>query len=188
MSYQNITGSLMASGYGKLGTQEAMNDMFVVEGGMERMVHRQRSDTRCDGSKQRTVQGIELYARLNEDFGGEMNSNWDGTQTAPTLTQNNANGAQRMPDKENFNAVTNDVTYVVRRLTPTECARLQGFPDWWTADVPHADSAEYKMWGNGVSLPCVLYVMEGIAKTLRKEEGEQNRIPDNSGNEGDNTA
>ena len=81
-----------------------------------------------------------------------------------------------------------DVTYIVRRLTPTECARLQGFPDWWCADVPHADSAEYKMWGNGVSLPCVLYVMEGIAKTLRKEEGEQNRIPDNHRNEGDNTA
>lgn len=81
-----------------------------------------------------------------------------------------------------------DVTYIVRRLTPTECARLQGFPDWWCADVPHADSAEYKMWGNGVSLPCVLYVMEGIAKTLRKEEGERNRISDNSGNEGDNTA
>lgn len=81
-----------------------------------------------------------------------------------------------------------EVTYIVRRLTPTECARLQGFPDWWCADVPHADSAEYKMWGNGVSLPCVLYVMEGIAKTLRKEEGEQNRIPDNNRNEGDNTA
>lgn len=99
-----------------------------------------------------------------------MWTNWDGAQTAPTLTMNNAGGAQRMPDKENFNAVTNDVTYVVRRLTPTECARLQGFPDWWCADVPHADSAEYKMWGNGVSLPCVLYVMEGIAKALRGEK------------------
>lgn len=96
--------------------------------------------------------------------------NWDGAQAAPTLTMNNAGGAQRMPDKDNFNAVTNDVTYVVRRLTPTECARLQGFPDWWCADVPHADSAEYKMWGNGVSLPCVLYVMEGIAKALRGEK------------------
>ena len=100
----------------------------------------------------------------------KMWTNWDGAQIAPTLTMNNAGGEQRMPDKENFNAVTNDVTYVVRRLTPTECARLQGFPDWWCADVPHADSAEYKMWGNGVSLPCVLYVMEGIAKTLKGEK------------------
>ena len=94
--------------------------------------------------------------------------------------------------------------YIVRRLTPTECARLQGFPDWWCSDLgtdkptdaevyewykifethrrimgssskpktdkqirtfladPHSDSAEYKMWGNGVALPCVYFVLSGI--------------------------
>ncbi len=62
-TYQETTGSLCASGYDKLGTQEAANDMFVVQ------------------------------------------SNWDGSQVSPTLTANNANGSQRMPDKDNFNAV-----------------------------------------------------------------------------------
>ena len=38
-----------------------------------------------------------------------MKVNWDGTQTAPTLTQNNAGGSQRMPDKENFNCVIGGV-------------------------------------------------------------------------------
>lgn len=94
--------------------------------------------------------------------------------------------------------------YSVRRLTPTECARLQGFPDGWCADLgtehpaeeelvfwrqvfethrkavgtakkpksdrqiikwlqhPNTDSAEYKMWGNGVALPCVVFVLAGI--------------------------
>jgi DNA (cytosine-5)-methyltransferase 1 len=94
--------------------------------------------------------------------------------------------------------------YTVRRLTPTECARLQGFPDWWCSDLstadptdeeiafwtevwethlrivspstkpktekqirkwladPHSDAAEYKMWGNGVALPCVFFVLAGI--------------------------
>ena len=94
--------------------------------------------------------------------------------------------------------------YIVRRLTPTECARLQGFPDDWCDDLgtenptedeilfwtevwethrkimgkssksktrkqiikwlnnPHSDSAEYKMWGNGVALPCVCFVLTGI--------------------------
>ena len=94
--------------------------------------------------------------------------------------------------------------YIVRRLTPTECTRLQGFPDSWCADLetenptdeeikkwqkifddynkaigkstksktenqirkwlknPHSDSAEYKMWGNGVALPCVYFVLSGI--------------------------
>ena len=52
--------------------------------------------------------------------------------------------------------------YIVRRLTPIECARLQGMPDWWCADVPHSDSAEYKLWGNGMALPNALYIMEGF--------------------------
>ena len=97
-----------------------------------------------------------------------------------------------------------EADYIVRRLTPTECARLQGFPDWWCDDLgtkhpsseevyewykifethrkitgssnkpktekqirafleePHSDSAEYKMWGNGVALPCVYFVLSGI--------------------------
>lgn len=50
----------------------------------------------------------------------------------------------------------------VRRLTPTECARLQGFPDWWCLDIQHSDTAEYKMWGNAMALPCVLYIMRNI--------------------------
>ncbi len=99
---------------------------------------------------------------------------------------------------------TDGTLYTVRRLTPTECARLQGFPDWWCSDLatenptmddlrtwyaifethrkvtgrstksktlkqiskwlknPHSDSAEYKMWGNGVALPCVYFVLSGI--------------------------
>lgn len=98
--------------------------------------------------------------------------------------------------------------YIVRRLAPTECARLQGFPDWW-GDIEekkrltdeeyrfwlevrnthaaingkavkdytvkqmltwynklHTDSAEYKMWGNGIALPPALYVLQGIRDAL----------------------
>lgn len=36
----------------------------------------------------------------------------------------------------------------------------------------HTDSAEYKMWGNGIALPCALYVMEGIAEALEKERDD----------------
>ena len=94
--------------------------------------------------------------------------------------------------------------YIVRRLTPTECARLQGFPDAWCADLgtaeptdaeiafwedvfethrkvatgakkpktekqirkwladPYSDSAEYRLWGNGIALPCAYFVLSGI--------------------------
>lgn len=94
--------------------------------------------------------------------------------------------------------------FMVRRLTPVECARLQGFPGWWCSGLetekpteeeirfwsevfevhrkaigkakkpktrnqiikwlkaPYRDSAAYKMWGNGVALPCVFFVLAGI--------------------------
>ena len=103
--------------------------------------------------------------------------------------------------------VVNDMEgkkYIVRRLTPKECGRLQGFPDGWCGGLetenptdeeldfwtevfetyrrvvtkatkpksekqirkwlknPHTDSAEYKMWGNGVALPNVCFVLAGI--------------------------
>ena len=102
------------------------------------------------------------------------------------------------------NDMDENLEYIVRRLTPTECARLQGFPDWWCDDLaseeptqeeiafwhnvyethrlivgvsskpwsdsrivkwlqnPYSDSASYKMWGNGVALPNVCFVLAGI--------------------------
>ena len=101
--------------------------------------------------------------------------------------------------------------YIIRRLTPLECCRLQGFPDGW-GDLPekenmtdeefafwqavrdtyaringkatktytssallkwynklHTDSAEYKMWGNGIALPCAKFIMEGIAELCKED-------------------
>lgn len=55
---------------------------------------------------------------------------------------------------------------LIRRLTPLECERLQGFPDGWT-DLPGAsDSARYKALGNSVAIPCVEFVLSGIAAAL----------------------
>ena len=56
----------------------------------------------------------------------------------------------------------------VRRLTPLECERLQGFPDGWTGIPKATDSARYKALGNSVAIPCVEYVMKGISEQ-RKE-------------------
>ena len=106
---------------------------------------------------------------------------------------------------------TDEPYYIVRRLTPVECARLQGFPDWWCSDLgtdapteedirfwsevwethrkvmetsqkpksekqvikwlkdPYSDSAEYKLWGNGVCLPIVFFVLSGIVWAASKE-------------------
>lgn len=52
----------------------------------------------------------------------------------------------------------------IRRLTPKECGRLQGFPDDWCTGVKGGDTVQYRMWGNGIALPCVLYIMEGCVE------------------------
>lgn len=59
---------------------------------------------------------------------------------------------------------------LIRRLTPLECERLQGFPDGWT-DIPGAsDSARYKALGNSVAIPCVDFVMKCMADAIRRSD------------------
>lgn len=125
--------------------------------------------------------------------------------TVAAHEQANTLVASDWKDPPLVNDLPNDEpVYIVRRLTPVECARLQGFPDWWCADLaipdpsdadiafwsevwetwrsvtnpkgkpktekqirkwladPYTDSAEYKLWGNGVALPCTYFVLSGI--------------------------
>ena len=82
-----------------------------------------------------------------------------------------AEGGDNGGGSENLVATKN----LVRRLTPLECERLQGFPDGWTNIKKSSDSARYKALGNSVAIPCVDFIMQGIAYFLRKfkEEAEE---------------
>lgn len=60
------------------------------------------------------------------------------------------------------------IGYRVRRLTPTECLRLQGFPDKWLDIEGASDSAKYKAVGNSVAIPCVEFIFSQIVKILSK--------------------
>jgi DNA (cytosine-5)-methyltransferase 1 len=66
--------------------------------------------------------------------------------------------------------------YIVRRLTPTECERLQGFPDGWTEldaeGKAISDSKRYQMLGNSIAVPCVAYILIAVAAILREEGSE----------------
>ena len=170
-TYQKVTGPLMANSHpGSYTGQDAFSDMLVA--------------------------GPEKPIAIDRAFFNQgQNAQYD-----PALYEDGKNPTLVARDP---NAVC--VRYIVRRLTPTECARLQWFPDWWgEIDVKedftdeeyrfwldvrnthavingkavkdytkqqmltwcnklHTDSAEYRMWGNGVALSCCLYVMQGIA-------------------------
>ena len=61
------------------------------------------------------------------------------------------------------------IGYRVRRLTPTETLRLQGFPDNWLDIEGASDSAKYKAVGNSVAIPCPDFIFERIVKVLRRK-------------------
>ena len=98
----------------------------------------------------------------------DCRGNSDGN-TSPTLTGDHQN---RVTDYTAC-AVSEGIPprkYIVRRLTPLECCRLQGFPDWWEDGAGGSDSARYKMWGNGIALPCAVDVLRRIAKAEEDED------------------
>lgn len=86
---------------------------------------------------------------------------WSET-IAPTI-KSVMSGSNTIPDVVYTNG-KHPRKYIVRRLTPMECCRLQGFPDWWEDGVEGSDSARYKMWGNGIALPCAVDVLRRVAK------------------------
>ena len=55
---------------------------------------------------------------------------------------------------------------MIRRLTPLECERLQGYPDGWTELPGASDSARYRALGNSVAIPCVEYLVRRVAMSL----------------------
>ena len=130
--------------------------------------------------------------------------------------ENGKSGTIRANPGDNQQAIIAE--YIVRRLTPAECGRLQGFPDGWADNLsiinptedeiiywksvfkehaealgiarkdktenqikkwlrdPESDSAKYKMWGNGIALPCAEFVMQGIANELQRRNMKQIKI------------
>ena len=173
-TYQKVTGPLMANSHpGSYTGQDAFSDMLVA--GMD-----------CRNGA------------LNGDLCGTLQAKPNGGFSYNCIHPV---------------IVKTPAQYIVRRLTPTECARLQGFADTWGipdqknsftddeylfwldvrnthAEINgkavkeytkeqmlkwynklHTDSAEYKMWGNGIALPPALYCMQGIVDALNEEAG-----------------
>ena len=146
MTYQTATGTLSPGAHpGSYNGQDAYNDMLVTDG---------------------TCNGNRTGKRRNHEGG------------CPTLTDNHEQPIL-MSDRKGHNGITQDgtattltaeekdrpltATSIVRRLTPMECERLQGFPDGWT-DIGEwtdskgkkhkdADSPRYKALGNSIALP-----------------------------------
>lgn len=168
------------------------------------------------------------FATLGRERAADRNDAWNrlfgtvlffyGGDKAGTLDASYYKGAGARNGKEREFVAERKAgrKYIVRRLSTTECARLQGLPDCWAIPVHkedmtdeeavfwekvrethaaingtrykpfskreqlvrwynrlHTDSAEYKLYGNGIALPCAVYVLRGIAQVIREKEGEE---------------
>ena len=116
----------------------------------------------------------ELNALDGKGTARQLIENGNGAVTPYGVVYDNGMKLEQVYDGRFFpcyyyepNAITVAVTSkLIRRLTPLECERLQGFPDGWT-DIPGAsDSARYKALGNSVEIPCVEFIMSRIAAAL----------------------
>ena len=170
---------------------------YPLEGNGQRPSH--RGDGWNGSDTMYTLNATEHHGVAAPVYHGTKNSHLTKFTDGPALGTLVATEYKEPP------VISAEPHYIVRRLTPTECARLQGFPDWWCAGLgtddpseeeirfwtevfeehrrcvthakkpktrnqvikwlkaPHLDSAEYRLWGNGVALPCVWFVLAGIA-------------------------
>lgn len=155
-------------------------------------------------------QNVQFGITVKEELAPTVVAKGSGTVSHPIYTTSKSSyhvrAVKNMVDTLDYkdpHTVSENSYYIVRRLMPTECAKLQGFPDWWCKNLetenpsdeeimfwkrvfdtyskvmdktkpktekqiikwlknPHSDNAEYKLWGNGVVLPCVYFVIAGI--------------------------
>lgn len=96
---------------------------------------------------------------LNDQGGERMGCTYGQTATLRSQTQGH----------EPLIFEPADPPRLIRRLTPLECERLQGFPDGWTEIPGASDSARYRALGNSVAIPCVEYLFRGVAYFLGRE-------------------
>lgn len=184
------------------------------QGGMPVLFDNHAQDSRYNGP-------LKLSPSLNTQLGtGGNNAPLVCVPTSPDdlyLMSKSYHFAHATPDQADALVATDykcppvvNADWRVRMITPLECARLQGFPDWWTDGLTDSepsdaevrkwqgifdeycdingkkrktasqirkwlmaeptDAAKYKMWGNGVALPCVVFVLCGIAAIIENEK------------------
>lgn len=158
LTYQDVTGTLSPGAHaGSYNGQDAYNDMLVC-GASPDVAHTLLAKANCayrEDAETYICSAVDCRNGQESDVGGALQA-----RTGHTL---NANGVVRS-------------NMVVRRLTPLECTRLQGYPDGWV-DIgdwtdekgkkhKDADSPKYKALGNSIALPFWDWMLRRMARYL----------------------
>ena len=187
VTYQDCVGALCATDYKWVQQQQVEQDKLVVYPNVTGTLCASGAGLTRPAGQANEADMLVAYSRQRSD---ELAEN----------TVASCQSARQYKDATDLVVSRKQRKYIVRRLTPVEAARLQGFPDTWGELAPydgddafwqevyktsceikgikytpkkdlrkwynglHADSAEYKLWGNGIALPCAVFVLGGIAR------------------------
>jgi len=171
-SPEGISAQLTAQG----GGQGAKTGLYMIQKSDQRLTGKMDLKELCPTLKSETKKGDteplvvrpiltpdRIIKRQNgrrmkkagEDSFTVTSQDRHGVMIAPCLNPNDLRKGYSGQNKQFLNS-----TGLIRRLTPIECERLQGFPDGWTEGI--SDSQRYKCLGNAVSVPVVKCVCEKL--------------------------
>ena len=198
--YQDTVGALCAADW------RGPNSQYVGSGKL--VVNPLCTDARGNGDGQTCATVTGDHENRVTDYTNIVTYSGDKAGTLDASYYKGA-GTRNGKEREFIAEKHSGRKYIVRRLSTTECARLQGFPDCWAIPVRkesmndaeatfweavretfavangkryrpfskreqlvrwynrlHTDSSEYKLYGNGIALPCASYVLHGVAMVL----------------------
>ena len=163
--YQNIVGTLMQRDHKGVNTTYVDQGKCIVAPYQEQVGALCSGD--CKGANNQYVSQDKCIVDNPTVYGQSAFADYkEGCTTLRAQGGDNGGAESLCGSSENLTLTRN----LVRRLTPLECERLQGFPDGWT-DIPKAsDSPRYKALGNSVCIQCVNFVLNGIALCLNKQK------------------
>ena len=167
--YPEKTGALCAQMNRGLSGQDAVNEMIAVfdisHSSASENIFRGGCSSTLMARDYKSASDVIVKPVVYPGVGITSPQNGNNPQPndpAPSLTNDSRNylvAGGKPPRK-----------YIVRRLTPTECAALQGMPKYWCEGLGGSDSAKYKAYGNGLALPCAYDVLNRIARFVEWEQ------------------
>ena len=174
-----LSPTLRSQTHGNLPVVAAGFDLQQITSKTNRSTLRPLQPTLCGTGQPHVVTMAtgQANAEVLADIAPTLNCNHEQPllvhpQIAGTLCASGA-GLSRpagMGSETDF-CITRYTDLIVRRLTPLECERLQGFPDFWTEQGGGraiSDTSRYQMLGNSIAVPCVAYIMQGIYHALER--------------------
>lgn len=174
-----LSPTLRSQTHGNLPVVAAGFDLQQITSKTNRSILRPVQPTLCGTGQPHVVTMAtgQANAEVLADIAPTLNCNHEQPllvhpQIAGTLCASGA-GLSRpagMGSETDF-CITRYADLIVRRLTPLECERLQGFPDFWTEQGGGrgiSDTSRYQMLGNSIAVPCVAYIMQGIYHALER--------------------